>query len=272
MINLIRFIQKHHVLLLFLLLEIIALNMLFRSNAYHRSAAFTMNSTVSGVFYRMHKSITDYFYLQQTNEQLAQENAYLRQQLQHNPVLSEKDSMILTDTVFHYIPARVVSNNVHFRNNYIILNKGYKSGIEKDMGIISPEGVAGIIIGVSKNYAIGMSMLHKFTAISVRFKNNGNLANLSWQGGDYRFGIIDHIPTHLVVNKGDTLITSGNSHLFPEGILVGTVENYITSDDGALNQARIRFATDFNRLRQVYVVDNKHRSELDSLLMNRVDE
>jgi rod shape-determining protein MreC len=187
-------------------------------------------------------------------------------------VLSEKDSLILNDTIFHYIPARVVSNNVQFRNNYIVLNKGYEAGIEKDMGIISPEGVAGIITGVSKNYAIGMSLLHKFATISVRFKHNGNLANLSWKGGDYRFGIIDHIPTHLVVNKGDTLITSGNSHLFPEGILVGTVEDYIASDDGALNQARIRFTTDFNRLRQVYVIDNKHRSELDSLLMIRVDE
>lgn len=272
MINLIRFIQKHHVLLLFLLLEFVALSMLFCSNAYHRSAGFNINSNVSGVFYRIQKSVTDYFYLQQTNEMLALENARLRKQLTYQSGIISTDTLQHIDTIFHFIPARVISNNVHFRNNYIILNKGYSAGIQKDMGIISPKGVAGIITGVSKNYAIGMSLLHKFATISVRFKNNGHLANLSWQGGDFRFGQIDHIPTHLVVNKGDTLITSGNSHLFPEGILVGTVESYLSSADGALNKAVIRFATDFNALRQVYIVDNKHKSELDLLLMIRIDE
>ncbi len=272
MINLIRFIQKHHVLLLFLLLEFIALSMLFSSNAYHRSAGFSMNSAVSGIFHHIHKSVTDYFYLKQTNEILALENARLRKQLTFKTGILSQDTTENVDTIFNFIPARVVSNHVHFRNNYIIINKGYSSGIQKDMGIISPEGVAGIITGVSKNYAIGISVLHKFAVISVRFKNNGHLANLSWEGGDYRYGQIDHIPTHLVINKGDTLITSGNSHLFPEGILVGTVDNYIKSEDGTLDKATIRFFTEFNALRQVYIIDNKHKPEIDSLLMIRVDE
>src|SRR5690554_6169422 len=117
MINLIRFIQKHHVLLLFLLLEFIALSMLFKSNTYHRSAGFTMNSAVSGVFYRIHKSMTDYFYLQQTNEMLASENATLRRQLAYQSSNLFEDTLSLADTIYHFIPARVISNNVHFRNN-----------------------------------------------------------------------------------------------------------------------------------------------------------
>ncbi|MBU1370890.1 MAG: rod shape-determining protein MreC [Bacteroidetes bacterium] len=270
--NLFRFLQRYHLLLLFLLLETIAFSMLMRSNTYHRSAAFNLTNSTTGWIYNIHKSVTDYFYLQQANQLLADENARLRMQLHNISQKSDSLTVKTADTVFTFMQARVVSNSVHFRNNYIIINKGSNQGVQKDMGLISSEGVAGIITGVSPKYATAISLLHKFAVISVRFKNSGQLANLSWQGGDYRYGLIDHIPTHLVLKKGDTLVTSGHSHLFPPGILVGTVAEFIPAKNEALNQAHIAYFTDFNKLRQVYVVKNHELAEIDSLINIRPHE
>lgn len=272
MYNLFRFLQKYHLLLLFLLLETIAINMLLRSNTYHRTASFKLSNSLSGWVFNIQKSVTDYFYLQQTNQLLAEENALLRKQLY---TLSEKaDSLTVenSDSIYSFMQARVISNSVQFRNNYIIINKGSRQGVHKDMGLISSAGVAGIITGVSANYATAISLLHRFAVISVRFKNNGQLANLSWKGGDYRLGQIEHIPTHLELRKGDTLITSGHSHLFPPGILVGTIADFHPSENEALNSASIAFFTDFSKLRQVYVVTNHHRAEIDSLINRRPHE
>ncbi|MDY0077295.1 MAG: rod shape-determining protein MreC [Bacteroidales bacterium] len=269
MYNLFRFLQKNHLLLLFLLLETLALSMLMRSNTYHRSAAFKLSNSISGRIYNVQKTITDYFYLQQANETLADENARLREELYNIAEKTDSLKVQTIDSVFSFMQARVVSNSVQFRNNYIIIDKGSAHGVHKDMGLISSEGVAGIITGVSKNYATAISLLHKFAVISVRFKKSGQLANLSWEGGDYRMGQIDHIPTHLELKIGDTLVTSGHSHLFPPGILVGTIAEYYPSANEALNSANIAFFTHFNKLRQVYVVENHHKAEIDSLINTR---
>jgi len=269
MYNLFRFLQKNHLLLLFLLLETLALSMLLRSNTYHRSAAFKLSNSISGRVYNVQKSVTDYFYLQQANEMLVDENARLREELYNFSLKADSLVVQTPDSVFSFMQARVVSNSVQFRNNYIIIDKGSAHGIHKDMGLISSEGVAGIITGVSKNYATAISLLHKFAVISVRFKKSGQLANLSWEGGDYRMGHIDHIPTHLELKIGDTLVTSGHSHLFPPGILVGTIAEYYPSANEALNSANIAFFTHFNKLRQVYVVENHHKAEIDSLINTR---
>ncbi len=272
MYNLFRFLQRNHLLLLFLLLETIAFSMLLRSNTYHRTAAFKLSNGISGSIYNVQKSVTDYFYLQQANELLAEENARLREELTNFSGKADSLKVQTSDSVYSFMQARVVSNSVQFRNNYIIINKGSKAGVHKDMGLISSEGIAGIITGVSENYATAISLLHKFAVISVRFKKSGQLANLSWKGGDYQLGQIDHIPTHLELKEGDTVVTSGHSHLFPPGILVGTIATYYPSANEALNSASIAFFTDFNKLRQVYVVTNHHKTEIDSLVNTRPNE
>ena len=105
-----------------------------------------------------------------------------------------------------------------------MLDKGWRSGIKKDMGVVTPEGVVGIIIDVSENYSSGISVLHKDTRISGRIKKNNQLVNVSWDGVNYRLGNISHIPTFVNLLPGDTILTSGNSQIFPEGLMIGTVE------------------------------------------------
>ena len=154
-------------------------------------------------------------------------------------------------------------------NNYILINKGEADGIKKDMGVISSSGIVGIVSDVSQHYASVMSLLHSYTTISVRFKDSEQLANLRWETSNYRYGMVDDIPTHLKLQKGDTIVTSSYSYIFPENLMAGTVMELIPSPNGTLNKAKIRFATDFSSLKNVYVIHHTNKAEIDSLILNQ---
>jgi rod shape-determining protein MreC len=114
-----------------------------------------------------------------------------------------------------------------------------------------------------------MSLLHSYTTISVRFKDSEQLANLRWETTNYRYGMVDDIPTHLRLQKGDTIVTSSYSYIFPENLMAGTVMELIPSPSGTLNKAKIRFATDFSSLKNVYVIHHTSKAEIDSLIQNQ---
>lgn len=154
----------------------------------------------------------------------------------------------------------------------MLINKGEQAGIEEEMGVISSNGIAGIVIGTSDNYAIVMSMLHQNTRISGRLKKNGQLVNLIWPGIDYKYCEVIDIPSHIILQKGDSVITSGNSLIFPEGIHIGTIEEQEQNESEELSRARLKFSTDFNRLRYVYVVKNIKKEEQIILLESISDE
>ena len=269
MYNLRRFIIKHHVIILFILLEVISILLLANSQRFHRNRMVNTTNDVVGKIYEWGSSVGNYFRLNSANEQLAEENAMLRKQLS---VVHDTTSCIYdiseNDTLFEYIPAQVVNNSTNQANNYIIINKGKRDGIERDMSVMSSEGIVGVVTDVSRNYASVMSLLHSKSVVGVRFKNNQEIAGLKWQTNNYRYGMVEDIPTHIVLQKGDTVVTSSHSYIFPEDLMVGTVEEFYPTAVDALNKAKIRFATDFSTLRHVYVIKDLHKPELDSLKAN----
>jgi rod shape-determining protein MreC len=273
MYNLLRFLQKHHFVLLFLLLEAISIYLLSNSHTYHRAAIVNTTNSISGFVLETGSGIGQYFGLKRVNRMLAEQNAQLQQQLLlHRQQADTSFNELMPNPEFEFIAARVISNTVHLRNNYIIINKGSKDGIEKEMGIISTGGVAGIITGVSENYATALSLLHKHARLSVKFSKNNQLANLAWYGPDFRHGVIEDIPTHIDIMPGDTVVTSGHSLIFPEGIKVGVITEYFQPEGSGLNNANIRFTTDFNKLRYVFIVSNKNRWEIEQLkLLNNYE-
>lgn len=272
MYNLIRFLQKNHFFLVFLLLETLSIIMLSRSHTYHRAVIGHTTNGLLGRIYEINANIYAYFGLRNTNAELQQQNARLLVELEYLKQGLLQQMPVQVDTVHRFIPARVIKNTTHLRNNYFIIDKGFKDGVQKDMGVSSPDGIAGIVIGVSEHYATAMSLLHKYATLSVRFKNNDQIANLHWRGGDYHYGEVVDIPTHIELQKGDTILTSGHSFVFPEGMMVGTVEDHLHDSQGNLNVARMRFSADFNKLRHVFVVSNAHRKELDELLKIKTND
>jgi len=263
------FLKKQSFFFLFVFLELIALLLLVNYNNYQKAALINSTNIITGSFYYVYSTVSDYFFLKEANYQLSLENAQLNNMLQQSSALP--DSLFKHDTSYTFIAARVISNTTRNRNNYIMINKGSADGIEKEMGLISPFGVAGIVVEVSNHYASAMSLLHKNTKISARLKNNGQMVNVSWGGVDYRKGMLEDIPTHILPRAGDTVVTSGYSFLFPENLLIGVVGDKIIKG-GNLNKAELIFSTDFNNLYYVYVTKNNALEELDSLNMHTIDE
>ena len=265
MYNLRRFILKHHFVILFIVLEVISILLLARSQNFHRNTLVSGTNDVVGTIYKWSSDVGGYFRLGKTNEQLAEENAMLRRQLSVVTDTATTTYVHKGDTVYEYIPARVVNNSINQANNYIIINKGKADGIERDMGVVSSEGIVGVVTNVSRHYASVLSLLHSKSFVGVRFKNSQQLASLRWNTNNYRYGMVEDIPTHVELHKGDTVLTSSYSFIFPEDMMVGTVEEPLAATTDALNKSKIRFATDFATLRHVYVIKNLYKTELDSL-------
>ncbi len=153
-----------------------------------------------------------------------------------------------------------------------MIDKGALHGIEKEMGVISSTGLAGIVIGVSSRYSTVMSMLHQNSRISGRIKKNGQLINVIWKGMNYKEGLVIDIPTHINLATGDTIITSGNSLIFPEGIVIGIILEERQSDIQDLGEATMAFTTDFNSLKHVYIIRNMMKEEQQELQNEIADE
>ena len=269
MYNLRRFIIKHHFVILFIVLEVISILLLARSQNFHRNRLVNSTNDVIGKIYEWSGDVNSYFRLSKTNKELAQENALLREQLAVFVDTTQRAYTILEcDTIYEYIPAQVVNNSTTQVNNYIIINKGKVDGIERDMGVISSKGIVGVVVDVSRHYASVLSLLHSKSFVGVRFKDNQQLGSLRWNTNNYRYGMVEDIPTHIELKKGDTVLTSSHSHIFPEDLMVGIVEDPMPSSSGTLNKAKIAFATDFATLRHVYVIKNLYKPELDSLKAN----
>jgi rod shape-determining protein MreC len=264
--NLFLFFYRNQFFTLFVILEIVSLLLLSNSRSYQRSLRYNTVSDFTGSVFSGYSSITHYFGLITENEKLVAENAHLRTLL--SGLANSSDSIPeIVDSLYRYIPARVVSNSVTKQSNLIMVDKGLMDGVKKEMGAISSNGLVGIVIGISDHYSVIMSMLHHNMRISARIKANNQLVNVVWNQSDYQIGTITDIPSHLQLAKGDSIITSGNSLIFPEDILIGTVENHTREQGEHLGSAVIRFSTDFNSLKHVYLIENFMVYEQNTLLM-----
>lgn len=268
--NLLAFISRYQFLFFFLIYMVISFTLIYNNNYYQRTRVISTTGGITGKMNQYYQNFANIFELKRSNDELARENARLRALLNmkgHNL----PDSLITLESglTVKYISAMIISNTTQFRNNYFMIDKGYRSGIKKDMGVVTMDGVVGIIIDVAENYSSGISILHKDSRISGRIKKNDQLVNISWDGVNFRLGDISHIPTHVNLVPGDTIITSGNSQIFPEGIMIGTVENIDEElENNLFYKGKIRFSTDYNQVRYVYAVENMNREEIMRLKMS----
>lgn len=268
---LIAFLIKYYFFFLFVFLEVVAIVLLINYNRYHSSVILGATSDFTGRMHDAANNITDYFSLKKQNEDLALENARLRNRLKTSFVLRDT-SFHLKDSAYRYTPAEIINKSTRRKNNYFMLNKGEKQGVTEDMGVISRNGVVGMVIETSDNYSIVLPLIHKDAKISAIVRKNKQLANVVWDQKDYHFGMLEDIPIHINLDKGDTIVTSGYSFIFPAGLLIGTVEEYRGGSSASLSTAKIDYSVDFNSIDHVYVIENLMREEQRKLKENLTDE
>lgn len=267
--NLVVFIWRNNFFFLFLLLEAACIYFLVKDNVYHRASILNSTNRVAGTIYEANASIRQYLHLNETNEQLARENAYLHNRSMESYMKVPVGEYRVKDTIYKqqyvYYYAKVVNNSTNQQNNYLTLNKGSKQGIKPDMAVITSNGVVGVVQNVSDNFSSVMSVLHSDTKISSRLKKDGSYGPLSWEGDDYRYATLNDIPTHARMKPGDTVVTTAYSVTFPEGIMVGTVEDFERRPGSPFYSVKVKLSADFKKLDYVYVVGNILKAEQDSL-------
>ncbi len=231
-------------------------------------------SELSGSAFGMYGNVTDYFYLKNANELLKEENIRLRMQLQNAYYKHDVEQFSFHDTIkeleYIYTPAHVIRNTINRKSNYVMIDKGSRHGIEKNMGVLSSNGVVGYVINTSPRFSWVLPVLNKDFRFSVKVKKNNQMGTLLWDGKDYRYGIVNHIPGHVNLKKGDTIISSGFSDNVPEGIPVGSVEDFNIISGEDFYKVKIKFFTDYNRLYDVYLVKNMMKPEQDSVQLKRL--
>lgn len=263
--NIFVFIWRNHFVFIFLILQSFAIYLLIQNNNYHRAGFINSANTATGNFLNIYSNITEYFSLKQENDKLAAENAELKKHSPNSFFRYDVQVFNINDTVFRqqytYRAARVVNKSVNKRTNYLTLNRGSLHGVEKDMAVITPLGVVGIVKDISENFSTVISMLHVNSKISAQIKHNNYFGSVVWNGNNASFVDLVDIPSHVKLHKGDTVITTSFSTIFPEGIIVGTIEEFELKAGDNFYNIKVKSGTDFRSVTNVYVVGNLLKNE-----------
>ena len=278
--NLLNFLIKYNYWFLFLLLEVASFILLFRFNHYQQSVYSTSANGVAGEVYEISGGITSYFHLKTANEDLLDRNMWLEQRLLFlENVLKEKglDSARLysmerlAPTEYQIFKANVIKNSLNKADNYITLDRGTTEGIRPEMGVVDANGVVGIVYKTSPHYSLVIPLLNSKSSISCKIVGSDYFGYLKWEGGNSRFAYLKDLPRHAEFNLGDTVVTSGYSTVFPEGVMVGTVDDMSDSHDGLSYLLKIKLATDFGKVSNVRVISRNGQDE-QKALESRADE
>lgn len=279
--NLLSFLIRYNSWLLFAALEAVSLILLFTYNPFQESVYLSSANQISGKFYAGVNHFFGYFNLRSINEDLLEQNGALQERV---VLLTDFIQANYPDTItkqieanwslanrYDFIIARTISNSVTRTNNYITLNKGRKDGIKPEMGVIDQNGVVGVVNKVSENFTTVMPILNPKFRFSAKLKKNDYFGSLVWDGNDPRFAVLEDLPRHANFQQNDTIVTSGYSMAFPEGIMVGIVD---TPADQAtsFSSIRVRLSVDFSRLGNVLVISDKFQKEKDDLEKQTLEE
>lgn len=267
--NLWLLLSKYNAFFLFVLFFGISFYLLVQNNSFQRASSINSSSMVVGTLYERVSAWKNFLSLREANTELAEENASLRRQLQ---MLIQGDSTLkevvldsLGEAQYSYLVANVINNSINQKNNYLTINKGYADGVRKGMGVISPNGVVGIVLNVSTHFATIQSVLHSDTRISAALEHSEAFGSLVWGDNiDARYGMLRDIPNHVEVEVGERVYTSGFS-LFPPGIQVGTVFETGLAGGESFLDIKVELSTNFHNIQHVYVVLDSFVDEREQL-------
>lgn len=266
--NLLQLLARYSTLLLFVLLQLLALALIL-GDGFQQARVLALTRDISGSLYQQRQALSDYFQLKTLNDSLALENARLRNRLPGNFLLQDSTFYMLEDTAqkrrFRYLPARVINNSFVNLNNYHTLSKGRTHGVRPLMGVMSEEGVVGVVRGVSKHFATVVTLQHTGFRLSARIARNGEIGSLSWSGDQEGVLQLNDVPRYVELEPGWRIETSPYSDIFPEGLPIGEVVSVDLPRGSNFLEAQVQIDAPIRKLTQVYIIENLMRTQQDSL-------
>ena len=270
------FLWRYNFFILFLVMESLSFFLIVRNSNFHHASYINSTNAVAAKINGTVSAITEYINLSKANEALSRENAAMHSLMPGSFYIDSALKQLVVDTVhkqqYTFVTAKVINNSVNRRNNYLTLDKGGLLGIKPEMGVVCAEGIVGIVKDTSAHFASVLSLLHKDTRISAKVKKSGYIGSLVWDGIDFRHAILKDIALHVKLAKGDTIVTSTFSSIFPEGIMIGTVEDFEAKEGDNFYTTNVRLSTDFSNLSTVYIVENLMKGEQKLLEEKQTDD
>ena len=267
--QIISFLYKNKLFILFLLLEVLAIIFTIQSHSFHKSKFVNSANFISGGIYDRVNNFKEFLLLKKENERLSEENAQLRNLLEMKQKAGETDVATVVDTTrnkqkYSYTSAKVINNNYRKNNNYLTIDKGTNSGIEPDLGVINSKGIVGITKSVSNNYATVLSVLNVNSRINAKLLNSDHFGSLSWDNKDFNVVQLQDLPVQASIYVGDTVVTGGKSTIFPEGIPIGTIRDFKTRNN-RYEFVNIALFNDMSSIGYVKVIKNFDKIEILNL-------
>jgi rod shape-determining protein MreC len=267
--NLILFFIRNNAFFAFLFLEFIALYILIENNHTQNTAYQAATGAMAARVYKITGDIKQYQNLSTVNEQLADENAHLKEQLESSYFNHRVDTQEIKDKVYQqqyrYTTAQIVNNSVSRQNNYITLNRGRMHGVKPNCAVVAAVGCVGIVKSVSEHYSIVISLLNRKTQLSAKISRTGDVGQLTWNGLDPLVMTMAQVSKQAKIKLGDSIITSGSSNMFPAGIYIGKVRAHEVDSGSPFHSIQVELAADLNKINHVFIVDNLFRNEAAKL-------
>lgn len=262
--QIINFFIKNSYRLLFLLLLGISIYFTIQNNSYHKSRTISSANLVTGYVYEKIDNANKYFHLDEVNKELVEENSYLKQLLYNKKDTILSTPIDLPEHLLQYkvIHAKVIKNSYDVYDNYLTLNAGKKDGIKEDLGVINSKGVVGIVDKATNNYATVLSILNTKSQLNAKIKNTNHFGTLTWDAKNAGYVQLIDVPRLANLKKGDTIVTGGQSVIFPENIPIGKIEKAYTDKNTNYYTISVRLFNDMTNVGFVYVIDNSKKNEL----------
>ena len=258
--QIIYFFLRNKNLLLFLFLFLFSIFINFKSNSYTSSKIINSGNEFVGYIYNHISGIKNYFNLIEQNKKLVDENKYLR-----DLIINHKLDSIDNSVDYKITSGNVIKNSYSLTRNYITLNVGENQGVNEDLGVISSNGVIGIIDKISSNFSRAISILNTNLNLNAKLKSSNYFGTLGWDGQNPYYVQLKDVPKQAIVKIGDTVTTGGNSLIFPKGILIGSVESFKIDNSQNYLDIEIRLFNDMTSINHVYIIENKKIDEIKSL-------
>ncbi|APA63825.1 rod shape-determining protein MreC [Maribacter sp. 1_2014MBL_MicDiv] len=260
--QIINFLIRNKIFLLYLFLLFISFIFTFQSHSYHQSKFLNSSNYITGSIYTFSDNITSYFGLREENNRLIEENKRLRDRLFNNVLLSPSriDS---TSVNYEIIRGRAINNSYADQRNYITINKGENDSIAQDMGVITDKGILGIVENTSNNFSTVQSILSDKSTINAKIKNSNHFGSLVWENTtDYNVVQLIDIPRLVPLTIGDTIVTGAMSSIFPENIPIGTIKSFDLDNSKSFYFINVELFNDMTNIGTIYIIKNLNRKEV----------